>query len=118
MSQANSNEASLKSYVVGFGLSLVLTLASYLLVAHHSLGRDGLLAATTVFALSQFFVQMRFFLHLGIETKPRWKLLVFCFMTGVVLILVLGSLWIMNNLNYRMTPAEIKQYLQNQDGGI
>ena len=33
----------------------------------------------------------------------------------VVLILVFGTLWIMNNLNYRMTPQKINTYMQNQD---
>jgi cytochrome o ubiquinol oxidase operon protein cyoD len=111
-------DISLNSYVVGFGLSLLLTLASYLLVSNHGLSRRGLMAVTTIFALTQFFVQMIYFLHLHIETKPRWKLLVFSFMTVVVLILVLGSLWIMSNLNYRMMPDQINQYLQSQDGGI
>jgi hypothetical protein len=34
----------------------------------------------------------------------------------VVCILVFGSLWIMNNLNYRMTPQQIQSYMDNQTG--
>lgn len=118
MSKQRAADVSLRSYVIGFGLSLVLTLTSYLLVAHHTLARQGLIVATAVLALTQFFVQMIYFLHLGAEAKPRWKLLVFGFMTVVVLILVIGSLWIMTNLNYRMTPDQINQYMKSQDGGI
>jgi cytochrome o ubiquinol oxidase operon protein cyoD len=118
MSKQTATDTSLRSYVIGFGLSLALTLCSYMLVAHHSLGRSGLIVATAVLALAQFFVQMRYFLHLGVEAKPRWKLLVFGFMTLVVLILVVGSLWIMSNLNYHMSSHQMEEYLKNQDGGI
>ena len=62
--------------------------------------------------------RLYFFLHLGKETKPRWKLYVFGFMVSVVLIIVFGSIWIMNNLNYRMTPAQINQYMNSQGGGF
>jgi hypothetical protein len=36
----------------------------------------------------------------------------------VLLIIVIGSLWIMSNLNYRMmgSPSQVNQYIQSQDG--
>jgi len=37
-------------------------------------------------------------------------------MVIVVLILVIGSLWIMGNLNARMTPAQEQQYMSAQGG--
>ena len=43
---------------------------------------------------------MRLFLHLGQEDKPRYQLTAFNFMVLVVLILVFGSIWIMQNLDY------------------
>ena len=71
-----------------------------------------------VLALLQFTVQMIYFLHLGHESRPRWKLGVFGMMLVVVLIIVFGSLWIMNSLNYRMhtNPNQINKYLRSQDG--
>jgi cytochrome o ubiquinol oxidase operon protein cyoD len=106
----NKNEtgASLASYVAGFVLSLSLTVATYLFVNDHVASHHGafshqtLMIMIVVFALSQCFVQLFFFLHLGHETKPRWKLLVFLFMLLVIAILVGGSLWIMHNLDYNM----------------
>ena len=109
---------SVRTYVTGFILSVTLTLIVYLTVVHHALVGNALVAFIIALALIQFYVQLFFFLHLGRESKPRWKLLVLGFMTMVVLILVLGSLWIMANLNYRMTPQQINTYMQNQDGGI
>jgi len=108
------SEGNLRTYVAGFGLSIVLTISAYLLVVHHSLNRRALIAVIIVLALVQFLVQMMFFLRLGNENKPRCKLLVFLFMITVVGILVFGSLWIMNNLNYRMTPSQINNYVSNQ----
>lgn len=113
-----THDATLRSYVSGFVLSVCLTVAAYLIVTRHTLSMHILIAAIVVLALVQFMVQLFFFLHLGRETKPRWKLGVFAFMIVIVAILVFGSLWIMNNLNYRMTPQQINQYMQDQDGGI
>jgi cytochrome o ubiquinol oxidase operon protein cyoD len=112
---------SLRAYTIGFFLSVALTLIAFGSVelhihGHLSSSRDVIIAGIIGLALIQFLVQLFFFLHLGRETKPRWKLAVFGFMIMVICILVIGSLWIMSNLNYRMTPQQVTQYLQNQDG--
>ncbi len=109
------NHLSLRSYVSGFILSLYFTLTAYLLAVRHVFFTQTLVIMLAGLALAQFFVQLLFFLHLGTETKPRWKLMVFLFMIMVVLILVVGSLWIMSNLNYHQTPAQVNDYLRSQD---
>jgi cytochrome o ubiquinol oxidase subunit IV len=114
-----SDEGSLGMYVHGFILSVGLTVIAYLSVVRHLMSGSVLIGFIIGLALIQFLVQMFFFLHLGKETKPRWKLAVAGFMVMVVLILVGGSLWIMNNLNYRMmTPQQINNYMQSQDGDL
>jgi cytochrome o ubiquinol oxidase subunit IV len=113
---------TLQTYVVGFVLSLILTLVAYLFVEIHvssyyeTFSHTLLVPLIIGLALVQFIVQLVFFLHLGTESKPRWKLLVFGFMVVVVGILVLGSLWIMSNLNYHMTTQQINSYMNSQDG--
>lgn len=122
--QHETDQASFGSYIIGFVLSITFTLTAYTLVymhvhsQHEMFTHPFLRAATDVLALAQFFAQMYFFLHLGRETKPRWKLLVLGFMVLVVLIVVIGSVWIIDNLNYRMTPQQMNQYMINQNGGI
>lgn len=69
-----------------------------------------------ILAFGQFVVQLVYFLHLGTEQKPRWKLLVFWFMIVVVLIVVVGSLWIMYNLNYNMIMPPENMNIQTQKG--
>jgi len=123
-SEHETDQASFGLYLAGFALSLMFTLTAYTLVyihvhsMHETFTHPFLRAVTDVLALAQFGAQLYFFLHLGRETKPRWKLLVLAFMILVVMILVGGSLWIMKNLNYRMTPEQMNQYMIDQNGGI
>jgi cytochrome o ubiquinol oxidase operon protein cyoD len=119
ISRHETDYGSVKSYVQGFVASICLTLTAYLLVVHRSFSSNAvLIGAIVVLAFSQFIIQLLFFLHLGKETKPRWRLMVFIFMIVVVSVLVGGSLWIMNNLNSNMklTLPQQEQYMNNQDG--
>jgi heme/copper-type cytochrome/quinol oxidase subunit 4 len=67
-------------------------------------------------------VQLFFFLHIGRESKPRLNAAAFLFATLVVTILVAGSLWIMDNLNYHhgahehKTPAEVDEHIIHDEG--
>ena len=101
-----------KAYTGGFILSLALTALAYALVRQHAYSRDVVLALIVGLALVQFGVQLVCFLHLG---RSRWKSFAFWMMVLVVLILVFGSLWIMQNLNTHMTPEQMNQYMQRQD---
>lgn len=116
--QHDTEHGSLKTYVSGFAFSIILTLAAYTLVVNRKYSVNIIIGAIIGLALVQFLIQLIFFLHLGKETKPRWKLFVLVFMILIVLILVFGSLWIMNNLNYRMTPEQMNTYMNNQGGGF
>lgn len=98
---------SLQTYVLGFILSILLTLAAYHLVSGKFLTDWVLDYAVVSLTVVQILVQLLFFLHLGNEPKPYWNLLVFLFMLLVVAIIVLGSLWIMFDLDAR-TMAEMK----------
>jgi len=113
---------SLKTYIAGFGLSLLLTLAAYLPVArhvhsHHLIYSDNFLVGLILsLAVVQLVVQLLLFLHLGRESKPRWNLLVFLFMLLVLIILVGGSLWIMYNLNHHLAPIQSDTHIIHDEG--
>jgi cytochrome o ubiquinol oxidase operon protein cyoD len=115
----SSEEGTYTSYVIGFVSSIVLTIIAYFLVVNRTISNRWALTIVIGFlAIIQCIVQLRLFLHLGSEAKPKLRLLVFGFMLTVVLILVGGSIWIMYNLNNRMTtPREINTYMQKQDDG-
>lgn len=115
----DKDKARLTSYVVGFILSLELTIAAYLLVVNGAIANRGwLIAAIIVLAVVQLLVQLVFFLSLDKESKPRWNLVTFLFAALVVLIVVLGSLWIMNNLDYHhgLSPEEIDTEIIEDEG--
>lgn len=107
---------TLASYVSGYIFSIYLTITAYLIVYNHLFSNTALTIFIVGLALIQFVGQLIFFMHLGKETKPRWKLAVTLCMIMVVLILVVGSLWIMSNLNYRMTIPQEENYMNNQQG--
>ena len=97
-----SDHGTVKSYIVGFIISLILTIIPFVMVAKHMLSNNAMYITIGLFALAQLFVQLVFFLHLSFKSSARWNLSVFLFTLIVVLILVLGSLWIMVNLDFFM----------------
>jgi cytochrome o ubiquinol oxidase operon protein cyoD len=112
-----AEDIKLKAYIIGFISSITLTLVAYFLVVNQSLSRTKLIVTIITLALVQFTLQLIYFLHLGTERKPRWKFLVFSFMVSVVLILVIGSIWIMDNLNYHMlTGHNLEQHMKVEEG--
>lgn len=107
--------SKLSTYVVGFLLSLLLTIMPFLIVYYHTVHGALLVAAIIFFAILQLFVQMEFFMHLGEEGRPRWKNMAFVFTIIVILMVVVGSLWIMHNLNYHMTPQDMQRKVQSEN---
>lgn len=108
---------------IGFGASLILTLVAFWLVMQHVQNSAAFPLEVVVprvigLAVIQLVVQLYFFLHLGNETKPRWNLIVFLFMILVLVIVVLGSIWIMDNLNYNMMPEDINEYMKEHPGSF
>jgi cytochrome o ubiquinol oxidase operon protein cyoD len=114
---------TLKKYVSGFILSIALTFAAYVVVQTHLGSGNEVLAQPTVlwtimaFAVAQLIVQMWYFLHLGEEARPHWRFVSLLFAISFVLIVVIGSMWIMANLDYNGhgTPAQVNKYLRTQD---
>lgn len=97
-----------KSYLIGFIASLVLTSISFLLILTKYFDTTTTIFTVVGLALVQAIFQIRYFLHLGSEPKPRWESAAFYFMVLILLIIVLGTLWIMYDLNMRMMPEGMK----------
>lgn len=93
---------TLKAYIIGFVSSILLTAASFFIVITRLLPGQVLIYSIVGLALAQAIIQLLFFLHVGQEAKPRWETLVFYFMVMVLLIIAIGSLWIMYDLNNRL----------------
>ncbi|MFA6916103.1 MAG: cytochrome o ubiquinol oxidase subunit IV [Parachlamydiales bacterium] len=93
---------TLKDYIFGFVLSLLLTLTAFYLASEHVFEGWNLVLAIIGLAVVQFIVQMIFFFHIGKEASPQWNLYSFLFMLLIMFILVIGTFWIMYHLNYNM----------------
>ena len=93
---------TLRSYIIGLILSLLLTLTSFILTGRHMMSTTHLYIFLTLLAILQLFVQVVCFLRLNASPEGRWNLMPFLFTILIVLVLVGGSLWIMINLNYNM----------------
>ncbi|MDB5186827.1 MAG: cyoD [Candidatus Saccharibacteria bacterium] len=113
---------SVISYSIGFILSIILTLLAYAIVVH-DVFKDfwspmAIILILSILASIQLIVQLIFFLHLGNETNPRWKLLSFIFALIILIIIVAGSLWIMFDLNSRMmmSTEDMIKYMNRQTG--
>lgn len=93
---------TLATYSIGFALSIVLTLSSFWIAP--TLG--GLAGGSIVVAaVVQLLVQLIFFLHLGRESKFESTLGIFMLTSVILGILVVGTLWIMQNLAHLHAPA-------------
>lgn len=116
VSNDEPEKATLRRYVIGFSSSLVLTLAAYFIARGDAFSHPVMTAVLAALALTQFCVQLIYFLHIGKEFTPRFRQLMLAFMVIVVLILVGGSIWIMNSLSGRMeNPKQMVKYMNQQD---
>ncbi|HVV39245.1 MAG TPA: cytochrome o ubiquinol oxidase subunit IV [Candidatus Paceibacterota bacterium] len=102
------------AYITGFILSILLTFVPLGLLwlhgatSHSFPTHQELRFGFVILALAQLCVQLIFFLHIGQERKPRWNLTALVFAVVVVLILVVGTLWIMTNLEHmQMSDIDI-----------
>jgi len=105
------------SYVTGFVLSIIATLIAYFFVVNSTFPKETLITVVLIIAVVQLIVQMVFFLHIG--RGSHWKAVTFVFTAIFVLIVVVGTIWIMNNLNYNMmdmSPTEMQQYMEHNEG--
>lgn len=108
---------TVRNYVIGFAVSIVLTFAAYIAVVEQLASGLTLLLILGGLALSQMVIQLIYFLHLPEELRPRYKLLSFGFMVVILLIILVGSLWIMHHMNYNMmemTPLEKDTHMNEE----
>lgn len=93
----HSHEAhgSLKSYVIGFAMSLVLTAIPLLVVLNDWLEGKPAVFVLLGSAVLQFVVQLVYFMHLREEKKPRYNLMALILGLFIVMTIVAGSIWIM-----------------------
>ena len=93
--------------IVGKGCSLgpidkVLDIFSYGEVVIEKMPRHLIIIGVIVLAILQISVHLRYFLHLSFGSPQNWNLLAILFALFIIIIMVGGTLWIMNDLNGHM----------------
>ena len=107
MSQApidstGASRGSLKSYLTGFMLSLILTAIPFAMVMSGAWSSSATLAGIFSAGIVQILVHLHYFLHLDTSSAARWNVLAMIFTLLIMVLFVGGTIWIMYNLNYRM----------------
>lgn len=98
------SHASLKGYIVGFILSIVLTVIPFALVIYGrgSISTGWIYVGLALAAAAQVIAQLHYFLHLDRSSDQSWNVQAILFAGLIIVILVGGSVWIMADLHSRM----------------
>ena len=99
---AHADHGSTKSYLTGFILSVVLTLASFGVVMSGKVPHDLMMPGIVVFGVAQLVVQLVYFLHMSTSPSQRGNLSIMLFTLLILAIVVVGSLWVLHNMNVNM----------------
>lgn len=95
-------------YVVGLVLSIVLTAAAFYVVRSDLVWGPAIPVALAVLAIAQMGVQLVFFLRITSGPENTNNALALAFGVLIVVLVVAGSLWIMDHLNANMlTPDQV-----------
>lgn len=93
----------IKSYSIGFIISILTILISAVFVDKHLLSNVGLYALVSVIVVIQVIVQILCFLNVNAKTEDNsWKTISLVFSLLIIVIIVTGTLWIMSNLGHNM----------------
>jgi cytochrome o ubiquinol oxidase operon protein cyoD len=96
------SRGTLKSYLTGFVLALILTAIPFALVMKGTWSFSATLAGIFIAGIVQILVHLHYFLHLDTSSASRWNVLAMIFTLLIMILFVGGTLWIMYTLNYRM----------------
>ncbi|VFP82187.1 cytochrome o ubiquinol oxidase subunit IV [Candidatus Erwinia haradaeae] len=101
-SKDNFSKTAIKSYSTGLSFSILLTVVPFLVVLNGQISRTSILSIVLTCAVCQILVHLIYFLHLDHKSEGGWTLISSIFVAIIVLIIIIGSLWIMWNLNQNM----------------
>ena len=98
----DASHGSVKSYLTGFVLSVILTVIPFALVMYPTLPKPVTAGVVAIFAVIQVVVHLIYFLHLNFSPHQRWNVTALVFSSVVIALLVGLSLWIMYSVHHNM----------------
>jgi cytochrome o ubiquinol oxidase subunit IV len=96
----------IRSYLLGLALAAGLTIASFYIAGSSLIWGPAIPVALIVLAIAQMGVHLVFFLHISTGPDSTNNVLALAFGVLIVSLILLGSLWIMANLNANMMPMD------------
>jgi cytochrome o ubiquinol oxidase operon protein cyoD len=96
---------SMRDYVIGFILSVILTAIPFWLVMARPLSDGSTAVIIMALAAVQMVVHMIYFLHMSGKAEGGWSMTALLFTLIIVVIMLSGSLWVMYHLNTNMMPT-------------
>ncbi len=99
-------------YVVGLGLAVLLTCVSFFISGTSLVWGPSIPVALAVLAVAQMGVHLVFFLHLTTGPDNVNNVMALAFGVLIVLLLIGGSLWIMDHMNHNMLPMDKVMQMQ------
>lgn len=101
-----------RGYLIGLVLATILTGTSFFIAGTTLVWPPSIPVALAVLAIAQMGVHLVFFLHLTSGPDNVNNIMALAFGVLIVLLLIAGSLWIMDHLNRNMLPMD--QIIQMQ----
>lgn len=101
----SGSHGTMGSYMIGFGLSVLLTAIPFWLVMNQTFANPQVTALVIMgFAMVQIIVHMIYFLHMNTRSEGGWSMMALLFTLVLVVITLSGSMWVMYHLNNNMMP--------------
>ncbi|MXP67579.1 cytochrome o ubiquinol oxidase subunit IV [Pantoea sp. Aalb] len=93
-------DINVKSYIKGFIYSIILTIIPFWILINKVAPYITTMTVVLVCAIIQIQVHLKYFLHLDRKSEDGWNIISIIFAAIIILIIVIGSIWIMSHLNY------------------
>ena len=94
------------AYLIGLGMAVLLTVASFLMAGTHLLYGPSVPMALIVLAIAQIGIHLVYFLHITTSPDNTNNVMALIFGVFIVFLVIGGSIWIMNHLNGNMMPVD------------
>ena len=107
----SSIASGIMGYVIGLVAAGALTAASFLIGGTDLIYGPGIGVALLVFAVAQMGIHLVFFLHITTGPDNTNNVLALAFGVLIVVLVVVGSLWIMSHLNHNMSPEDMMRMM-------
>ena len=102
LDEHEKQDSDLRSYLWGFVFSVVLSAAAFVVMLGESFGRETTMVVLGCLGMLQVFVQLRYFLHIDGRRESQEDLYLILFSVLVLLMMVIGTVWVLGDLAGRM----------------